>query len=40
MFFSGFKDIALTSNNQEKVAKRGMKYIEIPEKAQQIKAKN
>ncbi len=40
MFFSGFKDIALTSNNEEKVAKRGMEYIDMPAEAQEIREKN
>jgi hypothetical protein len=39
LFFSGFKDIALTSKNKHKVAERGMKYIEIPAESKDMKKK-
>ncbi len=39
MFFSGFKDIALGSNNEAKVAERGMQYIEMPKDAQEVQDK-
>ena len=38
MFFSGFKDIALSSNNEAKVAERGMTYLPMPKASKEIKA--
>jgi hypothetical protein len=40
MFFSGFKDIALTSKNEDKVAERGMNYIDMPAAAKKKRDKN
>lgn len=39
MLFSGFKDIALTSNNEDLVAKRGMYYLPMPEQAKESETK-
>ncbi len=39
LFFSGFKDIAITSNNDKKLAQRGMFYLPLPEQVARIKAK-
>jgi len=40
LFFSGFQDIALGSNNEKLLAKRGMKYLPMPEQAKEIVVKN